>query len=133
LGLTYYDLFRRIKIQEAVFETLTKQYELAKVEEAKELPVVRVLDPANVPERKSRPHRLTIMLAGALLGCMFCSVYLLASFRWQAMENSHPTRVLASELKHGLVEDFQSIRNRIPRFKGSSNGNRNGSGSPPND
>lgn len=122
LGLTYYDLFRKIKIQEAVFETLTKQYELAKVEEAKELPVVRVLDPANVPERKSRPHRLTIMLAGALLGCMLCSVYLLASFRWEAMENSHPTRVLALEFKDGLVEDLRFIRNRIPKIKSSSNG-----------
>ena len=35
LGYTYTDLYRRVKIQEAVYETLTKQYELAKVEEAK--------------------------------------------------------------------------------------------------
>ncbi|MGZ4730735.1 MAG: GumC family protein [Terriglobales bacterium] len=122
LGLTYYDLFRRIKIQEAVFETLTKQYELAKVEEAKEIPVVRVLDPANVPERKSRPHRFTIILAGAMLGSVFCSVYLLASMRWQALETENPTRVLALEFKDGLVEDFRFIRNRIPKIKGSSNG-----------
>lgn len=133
LGLTYFDLFRRIKVQEAVFETLTKQFEVAKVEEAKELPVVKVLDPANVPERKSKPHRLTMVLGGALLGCMFGSVYLLVSFRWQAMETSHPTRVLASELRHGLAADYQTIRDRIPKFRGSTNGNRNGSGSPPLD
>ena len=42
-------------MQEAVFETLTKQYELAKVEEARETPSVKVLDVADVPERKSYP------------------------------------------------------------------------------
>ena len=128
LGLTYYDLFRKIKIQEAVFETLTKQYELAKVEEAKEIPVVRVLDPANVPERKSTPQRVAITLTGAVLGCVFCSLYLLASFRWQAMETESPTRVLALEFKHGIVEDFRSIRNRLPKLKGSSNGTGAGDG-----
>src|SRR5207302_712190 len=46
LGVTYYDLYRRVKIQEAVFETLTKQYEVAKIQEAKEIPSVRVLDVA---------------------------------------------------------------------------------------
>ena len=122
LGLTYYDLFRTIKIKETVFLTLTKQYELARVEEAKEIPVVRVLDSANVPERKSTPQRLLIILTGAVLGCVFCSVYLLASFRWQGMESESPTRALALELRHGLIEDFRSIRNRIPKIKGNSNG-----------
>ena len=128
LGLTYYDLFRTIKIKETVFLTLTKQYELARVEEAKEIPVVRVLDPANVPERKSTPQRLLIILTGAVLGCVFCSVYLLASFRWQGMESESPTRALALELRHGLIEDFRSIRNRIPKIKGNSNGASAGDG-----
>ena len=50
LGLTYADLYRRTKIQEIVYETLTQQYELAKVEEAKETPSVRILDVAKVAE-----------------------------------------------------------------------------------
>src|SRR5208337_696813 len=37
LGVTYADLYRRTKIEEAVFENLTRQYELAKVEEAKQI------------------------------------------------------------------------------------------------
>jgi uncharacterized protein involved in exopolysaccharide biosynthesis len=130
LAVTYYDLFRRVKIQEAVFETLTKQYELAKVEEAKEIPVVRVLDLANVPERKSGPHRLMIMLAGGVLGCMLCSIYLLASSRWHVMGATDPTRVLASEFKSGILEDFRSIRDRFPKLKASSNGDSGSSGHP---
>src|SRR5262249_6717712 len=50
LGATYADLYRRVAVQEVVYETLTKQCELAKVQEAKEIPSVKVLDPAEVPE-----------------------------------------------------------------------------------
>ena len=46
LGAKYADYYRRTKIQETVFELLTEQYELAKVQEAKETPSVKVLDPA---------------------------------------------------------------------------------------
>jgi uncharacterized protein involved in exopolysaccharide biosynthesis len=55
LGAKYADYYRRAKIQETVFEMLTEQNELAKVEEAKETPSVTVLDTAPVPERKSSP------------------------------------------------------------------------------
>src|SRR6185312_14547545 len=44
LGVTYADLYRQTKIQETVYELLTQQYELAKMQEAKEIPTVKVLD-----------------------------------------------------------------------------------------
>lgn len=68
LGVEYLDLYRRVKIEEAVYETLTKQYEVAKVQEAKEIPTVRVLDEPNVPEDRSGPPRLFITLMTMLLG-----------------------------------------------------------------
>ncbi len=45
LGVTYADLYRETKIQEAVLETLTREYEMAHVKEAKKIPTVKVLDP----------------------------------------------------------------------------------------
>ncbi len=78
LALTYYDLERKVSVEEALWEALTKQYEAAKVEEAEEIPAVRVLDVANVPERKSGPSRRSIVEAGAMLSlvvafiCGFC-------------------------------------------------------------
>ena len=51
LGVTYADLYQRTKIQETVYELLTQQYELAKVQEAKEIPSVKVLDPASCQRR----------------------------------------------------------------------------------
>ena len=62
LGMTYLDLYRRVKVPEAVYEALMKQYELAKVQEAKEIPTISVLDAPLVPERKSFPPRLWFSL-----------------------------------------------------------------------
>jgi uncharacterized protein involved in exopolysaccharide biosynthesis len=67
LGAKYADYYRRAKIQETVFEMLTEQYELAKVEEAKETPSVKVLDPGKIPEKKSSPPRLLLMFLGTFL------------------------------------------------------------------
>src|SRR5260370_1139180 len=64
LGVTYFDLYRRTKIQETVFEFLTQRYELVKVQEAKETPSVKVLDVAALPEKKPFPPRLLITFLG---------------------------------------------------------------------
>jgi len=61
LGVTWVDLYRRARIQEAVFELLTKQYELARIQEAKEIPTIKVVDIADLPEKKSFPPRLLII------------------------------------------------------------------------
>jgi uncharacterized protein involved in exopolysaccharide biosynthesis len=84
LGAKYADFYRRAKIQETVFELLTQQYELAKVQEAKEIPSVKVLDPARIPERKSFPPRLVIMILGTFLVCAMSVVWVLGSARWEA-------------------------------------------------
>ena len=63
LGVQWADLYRRVKTQETVYELLSQQYELARIQESKEIPTVNVIDPANLPEKKSWPHRgLLIML-----------------------------------------------------------------------
>jgi capsule polysaccharide export protein KpsE/RkpR len=90
LGVTYADLYRRMKVENAVFETLTQQYEAAKVEEAKETPSVKVLDPPNLPEKKSFPPRLLIMLLGMLMAFAAGITGLLA---WEAWETTDPADV----------------------------------------
>jgi uncharacterized protein involved in exopolysaccharide biosynthesis len=67
LGVTYSDLYRQMVMQEGIYETLNKQYELAKVQEAKEIPTIKVLDEPQVPERKSSPHRSVIVIFITLL------------------------------------------------------------------
>lgn len=51
LAVPYADLYRRVRIQETVFELLSQQYEMARIQEAKDTPVVSVIDPPLVPEK----------------------------------------------------------------------------------
>lgn len=65
-GLEYVRALREVKYQEAVFEIMAKQFELAKVDEAKEGSNVQQLDIAMVPERKSKPKRALIVVLSVL-------------------------------------------------------------------
>jgi uncharacterized protein involved in exopolysaccharide biosynthesis len=102
LGVTYSDLYRRAKIKEAVYESLTQEYELARVEEAKATPSVKVLDRARVPQRKSFPPRLQIMLLGAALALLGSAFVTLARARWQKIDPSNPGKILAREVFRGV-------------------------------
>jgi uncharacterized protein involved in exopolysaccharide biosynthesis len=107
LGVPYADLYRKTKVEEAVFETLTQEYELAKVQEAKEIPTVKVLDPPNVPERKSFPPRSLIVLLGAFLAFACGVTWLFVIGMWQQTDPSDPAKALAQEV-------FDSVKSSIP-------------------
>ena len=113
LGVKYADLYRQTRIQEAVYETLTQQYELAKVQEAKETPSVKVLDQASLPERKSFPPRLAliVLLASAGLALGIAGVVLQA--RWEEMDATHPHKLLAQDA-------IDALRGRLLRMDARS-------------
>lgn len=98
LGAKYGDYYRRAKIQETVFELLTQQYELAKVQEAKETPSVKVLDPGRIPEKKSFPPRLVIMFLGTFLALALAMVWVVGSARWEATDPLDPRKALLQEV-----------------------------------
>jgi uncharacterized protein involved in exopolysaccharide biosynthesis len=102
LAVKYADLYRRTKIQEAVYEALTRQYELAKVQEAKETPSVRILDPASVPERKSFPPRLLIVFLSGSFMLAMGAVWLVAWDQWNNAEPTAPGKIFALEVFHTI-------------------------------
>lgn len=102
LGVTYADLLRRTKVEEAVFETLTQQDELAKVEEAKDTPSVRVLDRPEVPQKKSFPPRLVIMILGTILAVIFGVSWIFAGSAWEKVDPNDPRKALATEMWTGM-------------------------------
>lgn len=106
LGVSYADLDRSAKVQEAIFETLTQEYELAKVEEAKETPSVKLIDPPDVPEKKSFPSRLLIILIGTFVSLVGGVLWLLADGIWRDLEPHDPRKVLAQEV-------WQTTRGRV--------------------
>jgi capsule polysaccharide export protein KpsE/RkpR len=107
LGVTYADLYRRMQIQEAVYETLTQQYELAKVQEAKETPSVKVLDAASLPERKSYPPRTLIALLVTLVVSGGAVIFVVARSAWEQTDANDPGKVFAQEV-------LQVVQARMP-------------------
>ena len=97
LGNTYYDLARQAKIEEAVFEVLTKQYELAKVQEAKELPSIKVLDDPVAPERKSFPPRMLIVIFGTFFVTLCAAGWAFARQVWRKLDDRDPVKVTVRE------------------------------------
>lgn len=61
LQLEYGRLTREVEVRQEVFITLRQQDEIAKIAEIREAPVINVLDPPEVPTRRSRPRRLWIV------------------------------------------------------------------------
>jgi uncharacterized protein involved in exopolysaccharide biosynthesis len=118
LGVSYADKFRQLKVEEAVYETLTRQFELAKVEEAKEIPSVKVLDPPDVPERKSFPPRLMIIAMGTMCAVLLSVVWVFGTARWQAIDPQNPGKIFAQEVA-------ETVRARIPWVTVNGSG-RNG-------
>lgn len=109
LGYRYQELYRQFKIQETIFEFLTQQYEMARVEEAKELPVVRVMDEPNIPEKKNSPIRSLIVglsvFVALVLGC------------WWVVEKEKWDRLPPHDSRRLLLAEVQSdVRNAMRRF-----------------
>jgi len=109
LGVTYADLFRQTKIQETVYELLTQQYELAKVQEAKEIPTVKVLDPAIVPTKKSFPPRGVIVLMGTILGVTLAMTWILGKTNGMPWMSPIHEEFLRPEV-------FTTVQARVPGF-----------------
>lgn len=67
-GIEYVRKYREVKYREMLFELLAKQYEIAKLDEAKEGAVIQVVDPAQKPDIRSFPKRTLIVLVSTFLG-----------------------------------------------------------------
>ena len=109
LGVQWADLYRRVKVQETVYELLNQQYELARIQEAKEIPTLNVIDPANLPEKKSWPPRLLIIALGTILSLALAVAVICGSDRVQSLDRDDPRRLMAKR----AAESLSQLRSRI--------------------
>jgi uncharacterized protein involved in exopolysaccharide biosynthesis len=98
LAVSYTDLYRRVQVEEAVYQLLTQQYETARIDEAKDVPAVMVIDPPALPEKKSFPPRLLLTLLLTFLSFAAVSFLILARHYWSAMADADPRKELAQEV-----------------------------------
>ncbi|ADI84694.1 GumC family protein [Geobacter sulfurreducens] len=75
IGEQYVRLMREFKIQEALVELLTKQFELMRYNEANTISTVQVIQKATVPDKKTKPKRSLLVMASTITGALFSIVY----------------------------------------------------------
>jgi uncharacterized protein involved in exopolysaccharide biosynthesis len=97
---------RELKIQEAIFEQLTKQYEMAKLNEAKDSSSLQVLDDAVLPTKKSKPKRSLIVILSTVTA-FFIGIFM-AFIREYAEKLPEEDKVRWEEIKN-------LARIRLPR------------------
>lgn len=101
LGQSYVRLMRDFKVQEAIVDLLTKQYEMAKLTETKTYSSVQVIQKGRVPEIRSKPARSKIVIVSTVTAFMFAVIiaFILENFanmsdeekyRWKSLGNSIP-------------------------------------------
>jgi capsule polysaccharide export protein KpsE/RkpR len=114
LGVEWADRYRKMKIQETVYELLNQQYELTRIQEAKEIPTIRVIDPANLPEKKSWPPRLLIILFLTSFSLVVTAGCVVGSAYWQRVDPHNPGKVLVTRMWKAFSRDTRNLMERLP-------------------
>jgi tyrosine-protein kinase Etk/Wzc len=71
---------RDVQYHTLIFDLIARQFEAARLDEAKASPLIQVLDPAEPPERKSGPFRALWTLVGLILGFIFGCTWVIGSY-----------------------------------------------------
>jgi tyrosine-protein kinase Etk/Wzc len=101
-GLQYVRRLRDLKYSETIFEMLAKQYEAARLDEAKTAAVIQVLDPAVAPDRKSSPPRSLIIVSATLLGFFASALYVLLAETFHRVRSNPEVELRLAILQRSL-------------------------------
>lgn len=116
LAVPYENLYRNVRVQETVFELLTQQFEMSQIQEAKDIPVLSVIDSPGIPDKRSFPQRTLLILILTIVEGVAISAFVLFRFHWRAIHPTDPRRRIAAETSnafhHGLRRLIGSIRRR---------------------
>ncbi len=112
LSLELARLTRDLKIQEAIFELLSQQYEEAKIQEAKDTPTIQVLDRAVPPEKRSRPRRAMMVVMAAVASLFVGTVFVFGLEYLKALQKENP------EGFKRIEEAFSALREDLQHIKG---------------
>ncbi len=109
-GLEYVRKLREVKYREVLFELLSRQFEIAKLDEAKEGATVQTVDPAVIPDKKSWPRRSIFILVGLAIGLFGAVIWvLLHDSVKQSMNDPRQAREFA-----GLKSAWTTIKGNNP-------------------
>jgi uncharacterized protein involved in exopolysaccharide biosynthesis len=82
-GADYVSKYREFKYQETLFDLFARQYEAARVDEAREGALIQVVDPAQQPERRSKPKRALTAVVTTLATLLLLSGLVVMRHFWR--------------------------------------------------
>jgi len=95
-SLEFLEVSRNFKFHESIYEVLIRQYETARLDEAKDAPMIQVLDKAVPPEKETNPKRKPVVLLSALAGLL---VGILWAFLREALSRARCNPTQAERLR----------------------------------
>lgn len=98
-GLEYLRKYRDVQYDQAIFDILAKQFEVAKLDEAREGALIQVVDPAIPPDHKSSPKRALIMIGSLAVGVFLGLFLALLSAGWESANKDARMRESIQSLK----------------------------------
>ena len=101
-GLEYLRRTRDLRYHEALFEMLAKQYEAARIDEAKAPPLVQVIDKAVAPDKRSWPPRTLLVILASLTSGVLLSGGVLVKERWTQIAREPENALHLNALKEML-------------------------------
>ncbi len=103
VGLEYIRKERDVRYHQLLYDLLARQYEAARIDEAKAAPVIQVVDPALIPDWKSGPHRLLWTVLGGVLGFLISCGWVFAAHVYHRLdtdpEQSRKLAILKRQLR----------------------------------
>ena len=101
-SLEYIRKMRDVKYHETLFTMLSRQYEIAKVDEAKAGEIIQVVDPAQVPDRKSWPPRAVLTIVAGILGMIFAAFWLILRAALDNLQSDPERATLLREFRAAM-------------------------------
>ncbi len=110
-SLEYARKLRDVKYNETIFNILARQFEMAKLDEAREGALVQVVDPATVPDRKSSPKRALWTVVALLLGFFISTFWVLgqAALRFLHRDPETDSKLVALR---GMLQPGKAVAER---------------------
>jgi tyrosine-protein kinase Etk/Wzc len=107
-GLEFVRKQRDVKYYETIFEILARQFEAAKLDEAREGAIIQVVAPATVPDRRSSPKRAIIVIVATFVGVFFGVLFALLRGALQYAKQDPETNIKLEHLRRALFRRRQT-------------------------
>lgn len=95
VGMEYLRKYRDVKYYETIFDLLARQFEAAKLDEAREGAPIQVVYPATPPDKKSAPRRFLIVVMAFLVAAFVSILYSIAQ---AALQSANPVQRMKLDL-----------------------------------